>query len=83
MVLNIKAFLEKKGEVKGEIRRFQVPSGTAELYRLLSTKVAEVFCLPENGFRMFWQGETAFSLSVCIYTRVDGMNNKLFNIHDQ
>lgn len=69
MVLNIKAFLEKNGEVKGEIRRFQVPSGAAELYQLLSTKVAEVFCLPENGFRMFWQGETAFSHRQHLYPR--------------
>lgn len=55
MALNVKAFLEKNGDVKGEIRRFQVPSNTTDLYRQLTTKVAEIFSLPENGFRLFWQ----------------------------
>lgn len=58
MVLNVKAFLEKNGDAKGEIRRFQVPTGShGELYGLLITKVSEIFALPENGFRMYWQGE--------------------------
>ncbi|XP_076468546.1 sequestosome-1-like [Babylonia areolata] len=55
MALNVKAFLEKNGDVKGEIRRFQVPSNSKDMFRLLSKKVADVFSLPESGFRLFWQ----------------------------
>lgn len=56
MGLNVKAFLEKNGDVKGEIRRFQVSSpNPTDMFRLVNLKVAEVFALPENGFQMFWQ----------------------------
>ena len=82
MVLNVKAFLEKNGDVKGEIRRFQVPSGAAELYRLLSTKVADIFNLPENGFRMYWQGEAELFIPqcvcLCVWTRTErGGRNRI------
>ncbi|KAL8609310.1 hypothetical protein ACOMHN_060038 [Nucella lapillus] len=55
MALYVKAYLEKNDDVKGEIRRFQVPEGTVDLYRKLVIKVAEIFSLPENTFQLFWQ----------------------------
>lgn len=55
--INVKAFLERNGEVKGEIRRFQVPAGSRDLYQMLVDKISEIFSLPRNGFRLFWQDE--------------------------
>lgn len=53
--INVKAFLEKEGDVKGEIRRFQVPAGSRDLYGVLVEKVSEIFSLPQSGFRLYWQ----------------------------
>lgn len=55
MAMNVKAYLEKNGDRKAEIRRFQVPSGSSDLYGRLRTKIAQTFKLPEEGFRLFWQ----------------------------
>eukprot|EP00745_Piridium_sociabile_P029036 TRINITY_DN47042_c0_g2_i1.p1 TRINITY_DN47042_c0_g2~~TRINITY_DN47042_c0_g2_i1.p1 ORF type:complete len:516 (+),score=130.87 TRINITY_DN47042_c0_g2_i1:303-1850(+) len=55
MALYVKAFLEKDGDVKGEIRRFTIPSTSKDLYNRLHKKVAEVFNFSENGFELYWQ----------------------------
>ena len=61
--VNIKAFLEKNGDVKGEIRRFQLtPKDGNDLYATLVFKVSEVFGLPDN-FKLYWQGEEFYPLS--------------------
>lgn len=57
--MNVKAFLEKNGDVKGEIRRFQLQPTVfqSDTFQLLKNKVTEVFSLDGNDFRMYWQDQ--------------------------
>ncbi|KAK7485606.1 hypothetical protein BaRGS_00023181 [Batillaria attramentaria] len=59
MAVNVKAFLEKNGDVKGEIRRFQVQPTLFQndTFQILKNKVAEVFSLAGTDFRMYWQDQ--------------------------
>lgn len=59
MAVNVKAFLEKNGDVKGEIRRFQLQPTVfqRDTYQALKNKIAEVFSLEGSEFRLYWQDQ--------------------------
>ncbi|WAQ99093.1 SQSTM-like protein [Mya arenaria] len=86
MSLTVKAFLEKKENVDGEIRRFQIPADVSSSYAYLSKKVADIFPgLRDGHFSLYWKDpdgdQVLFSTDEELMEALGFVTDSLFRVY--